>query len=337
MLKIGVDISKLTFTVARRLDNEKVKVTNFKYTDAGIADFLATLLKDSYILMEHTGQYELRLCQTLVKAGFKVSLVSGQTIRHYANSKGFSNKTDKQDAKAILMYAEKESENLRLYEIPSEDIAKMKQYRGLLDKMKKDKQALENQLDAHRHNPQSDAFVTASYENRIVQISEEIKCLNIQIDSVANSDKKFDTSIPASVPGIGKGIASELVMAVQTFKDFDENAISPMLKLIGLSPSSRESGTSVKGSRKLAKGGFAMLRKSLYMGAVSAVTRKGSKNVFREMYLDLRAKGKCFKVAITAIMAKMARVAFTLMAKEKRYDEQKHRAAAKRPQMVISK
>jgi transposase len=337
MTKIGIDIAKLTFVVARYLPTKKVKFDTYAYTDAGMSDFIEGLPTDAHVVMEYTGQYELRLAQSLVKSGFQVSLVSGQVIRHYAKTKGFTNKTDKQDARAILMYAEKESESLRFYRIPSDDIAKMKQYRSLLGKIKKDKQALENQLYAHLQNPQADKYVTASFENRIVQVKEEIDALILQINTIVDSTKDFDSSIPDSVPGIGKAVADEMVMAVKTFQDFNEDAIDSMIKLVGLSPSSKESGTSVRGSRSLAKGGFAALRKSLYMGAVSTVTRKGSKNVFREMYLDLRERGKCFKVAITAIMAKMARVAFTLMAKNQTYDEAKHRAAAGRPKIELSK
>ena len=49
-------------------------------------------------------------------------------------------------------------------------------------------------------------------------------------------------------------------------------------------------------------GGRAHVRSVLYMSAVSAMRHNP---VIREFYQRLRAKGKCFKVAITGCMRKL--------------------------------
>lgn len=71
-------------------------------------------------------------------------------------------------------------------------------------------------------------------------------------------------------------------------------------RLAGLAPVNADSGTKV-GQRKI-KGGRSAVRCALYMGCRSAVRFNPVLKAFHE---QLKARGKCDKVAITAVMRKM--------------------------------
>ncbi|MDP2919741.1 MAG: transposase, partial [Dehalococcoidia bacterium] len=70
--------------------------------------------------------------------------------------------------------------------------------------------------------------------------------------------------------------------------------------LVGLAPINRDSGK-FRG-RRMIQGGRAMVRRALYMPALSAIRFNPA---IRSLYLRLIAKGKLQKVALTACMHKM--------------------------------
>ena len=70
--------------------------------------------------------------------------------------------------------------------------------------------------------------------------------------------------------------------------------------LAGLAPYTRSSGT-YEGKRSI-YGGRARLRKALYLAAVSAVRWS---SWLKDVYVSLRAKGKCAKVALIACARKL--------------------------------
>jgi len=331
MERIGIDMSKSNFLVARLTAPKKYNYSHVINKDEPIAEFLNGFEASStHLVMEHTGNYEMKLVVAALDRGFKVSVVSGARVRHFAKMRGVSAKTDKQDAKMILEYAMLEGEKLEDFTFPPEDIAEIKQLRHILDDLKVRKRALVNKQESGKLNPQYSKNVDDYFERELAFIDSEIEMFEQKIAQFIQADDKLsDTRIPRSVPGIGPAIAAEIVLFANLFKDFKIENISKMLKLIGLSPTNNESGT-LRGKGTVAKGGYSTLRNKLYMGAVACVTRKKADNPFKDFFLRLRSNGKSFKVSIVAVMAKIAKVVFTLMINQQRYDKAKH-------QIVVAK
>ena len=324
----GIDISKSKFDVASHDTNSKIKSTSFKYDSAGMSTFIVSLPVQSHLVMEYTGNYELRLAHELLNAGHKVSIVSGATIRQFANMKKISNKTDKQDAKSILLYAEKFEAELPIYKVCEPEIAKIKQLRSLLEDLAKRKQMAVNQRDSHLLIPNAYEKVTESYDRQVESLTEEIADVEKEIAAIRTDEIKFDRAIPMSVTGIGPKTTAELEMLMLTATDITIENVSKIVKLVGLAPSVHQSGSSVRGAAKVSRGGYASLRKSLYMCAMRTATHKKEDNPFKDFYLSLRSEGKCFKKAIVAVMAKMLRVTLTLIIKGEKYSIEKHRLAS---------
>jgi transposase len=323
---IGIDVSKSSLVVARKdASSGKYSYSLVANTTEAITSFLAELTpSETRLVMEYSGNFEMRLVELALDRSFKVSIVSGRTIRHFAKMRGVSAKTDKQDAKMIQQYAEMESNKLQDYQFPDEEISILKQRRKLLDDLKKQRRALVNKLEATKLNRKPDELVTSILIEQIDGLDEKIAIIEAHIRQIVQADKILsDVTIPKSVPGIGAALADEFILFGRSFGGIALENIPKMIKLMGLSPANNESGT-IKGDRRLVRGGYSSLRSKLYMGALSSVTRKNSKSPFRDYYLRLRAKGKPFKLAIVAVMAKMARVALTLIIKQEKYDCTKH-------------
>jgi transposase len=324
MERIGVDISKLSF-IAAYVQGGKYVFEKVLNTIEGIRAFLDKFdPAHTHLVMEYTGNYEMKLALEAQSRGFKVSIIAGSCIRHFAKMRGSTAKTDKEDARNIHKYAVLEGDQLPDFSLPPVEIAHLKQLRQRLNDLQVHRQSLINKLDSNKLNPQSYPFLVQQLERSIDFNNTEIELIEQQIAELTQADDQLsDTRIPQSVPGIGPKIAAELALFAKLFKDFEIENIPKMIKVIGLSPTSNQSGN-FKGKGTIAKGSYAALRHRLYMGAVACVTNPRTNNSFKEFYLHLRRSGKPFKCAIVAVMAKMVKVAFTLMISRQMYDKNKH-------------
>jgi transposase len=122
-----------------------------------------------------------------------------------------------------------------------------------------------------------------------------------------------------SVPDFGPKTVAVLraeLGEVSRFKNLDQAVAST-----GLDLTVRESGM-WKGKAKLSKRGSGLLRKMLYMAAVSCLRRKDSP--FRAYYEALVARGLKGRKALVAVMRKMVGVAYSLLKnKDAKYDPSK--------------
>ena len=85
--------------------------------------------------------------------------------------------------------------------------------------------------------------------------------------------------------------------------------------LVGVAPMNCDSGA-MRGQRRI-RGGRSSVRNTLYMAAVAAVR---SNRDFAAFYERLRENGKPFKVAITAVIRKLAIVANTLITENRKWE-----------------
>ena len=85
--------------------------------------------------------------------------------------------------------------------------------------------------------------------------------------------------------------------------------------LVGVAPMNCDSGA-MRGQRRI-RGGRASVRNTLYMAATAAVR---SNQDFAAFYNRLRENGKPFKVAITAVIRKLAIAANTLVAENRKWE-----------------
>ena len=106
-----------------------------------------------------------------------------------------------------------------------------------------------------------------------------------------------------TIKGIGRISAICLLTFFRTYKDTSRPEITA---LAGLDPTRTESGTSVKGRRKISKGGSSTTRKILYFPVLNCIQHNKK---IRAFYERLVSNHKPKKLAVIAAMRKLLLIA----------------------------
>lgn len=96
--------------------------------------------------------------------------------------------------------------------------------------------------------------------------------------------------------------------------------VNQFIAFAGLSPQVRQSGTSINGKGKLTRYGHRKLKAALYMPAVSAYRS----NAFQPFVKRLAEQGKPKMVIISALMRKLAKIAYYVYKSAKPFDAARH-------------
>ncbi|WP_400263113.1 IS110 family transposase [Sphingobacterium sp. SG20118] len=239
---IGIDVSKISFTVAYPTENA-YRLEIFKNENKGIRMFITTLHEDNYhCVLEATGTYSTLLVYLLQEAQIAVSMVNPKQINHFAKMMLSVTKTDNLDAKLIALYGEKMKPDI--YKMPSLTIQGLRQKRTLLRQFKKQLRMLLNVQKSFLALPKVDNTANKALKKSIAFIEKQIQELNL--DMVAVTRAQFSTQLDhlTSIKGIGNGVATALIMATGGFEYFD--SAKKFAKYIGVFPSYQQSGTSIK-------------------------------------------------------------------------------------------
>jgi len=121
-----------------------------------------------------------------------------------------------------------------------------------------------------------------------------------------------------SIPGIACLTAMRLYSVY-----FDQHRFRGAPQLVayaGLCPAQRLSGTSVHGKPSIAMAGNAQVRQWLYMSALSVLRYDPD---FAQWAGELKARGKCGRVIVVAIMRKLLHVVHGVLTSDEDYDPRK--------------
>jgi transposase len=109
----------------------------------------------------------------------------------------------------------------------------------------------------------------------------------------------------ASIKGIGQTTAQAFVTLFGDFSSFE--CAKAFAKFLGLTPSEFSSGKSVRGRRYITKKGNSKIRALLFNCARSAMKHNPTCKALYQRIID---KEKSGKIALTAVMHKLARIVF---------------------------
>ena len=312
MTYVGIDVSKATFVVA--YSSAKGSRTNsFKNTIKGIHEFIQTIsVAEHHCVLEATGNYSSLLVYLLSEAGIAVSLENPLKIKNFARVMLSVTKTDEIDARLIAMYGEKMQP--APYKLRSDTILVLKQKRTVIRQLKKQFVATRNLKGSMEALPFFDPKCKKTIEKTITFLEKQIKELEEELASLAQSEYKKQMDLLTSIKGIGVTLAAALIMATGGFTYFD-NA-KQLTRYLGLSPTYQQPGTSVNVKGHINRNGDSSLRSQLYVAAFASLRC----NVECKACFDrLRSKGKPGKVALIAVANKLVRQAFAIVTQEKLY------------------
>ena len=306
----GVDISKDVFDVFGSLAGH----CQFKNTELGFHAFAKALPKNALVVMEATGYYHYRLAQFLDKKGVAVSVVNPLSVKRFIQMKLAKVKTDKSDAKAICEYAQ--MSEMPLYSAVTDVQAECLQLFRLLDNYLKKRTATKNKMHGEETLGIPSSFVYRSLKRDLKHLKKEVDGIEKRLLKLVKEDQQEQLTLLKSIPGLGEKTALFLIVSTDGFAKFER--AGQLCSYVGITPTIRESGSSVRGRSRISKVGNKKLRNLLFLCAFSACKYN---RACREIYERIVAKGKSKKLALIAVANKLLKQAFAIIKSGRPYDE----------------
>jgi transposase len=288
---VGLDVSKETFEYHLRPSR---LADSLPRSPVGIRQLISRLREFpvELIVMEATGGYEKLLAAELAAARLPVVIVNARQVRDFAGATGRLAKNDRLDAEVISHFAEAVRPQVRpLPDADSEAFAELVARRRQLIELRT--------AETNRLQMAVAKKVKRSIQCLLKELNAQLEELDQDLDDTIRSSPiwKEKDDLLRSVPGVGPGTSRALLAEMPELGRLNRRQSAA---LSGLAPYDHDSGK-LKGLRCIS-GGRAPVRSALYMAALTAI-RKNPK--VRALFRRLRAKGKKFKVAITACMRKL--------------------------------
>ena len=289
---VGVDVSEGRLDVHLLPAGERA---SFAHDPRGIGRLVAWLAATDrpLVAVEATGGLERPLVAALDRAALAVAVVNPRQVRDFARAAGLLAKTDRLDARALALFAER----LR----PQPRAARSGEDAALVALVLRRRQLVEaREAERNRRRRATDPTLLGSLDAHLGWLVQEIARLDAALAALVERTTAWRerARLLASVPGVGAVTAASLLALLPELGRLDAKAIA---SLAGLAPFARDSGL-MKGRRTIG-GGRKAVRGALYMATTLVATRHNPR--IRAFYGRLRAAGKPAKLALTACMRKL--------------------------------
>jgi transposase len=285
----GLDIHKATLQF--HLLGRDTELPN---TPAGHRKLLALLAAQpgSHLICEASGGYERRVVDALHAGGIPLSVLNPAQARHFARALGQCAKTDPLDARLLSACG------AALNPAPTApQSAEVRQMNELV----RYRQQLIEKLVAERQQAEAIELPILRRQSRALvrRLESDLEKLDVLLRKTAAASPALSQKLVrlTSIPGVGEQTAFTLLAEMPELGSLNRRQGAA---LAGLAPHVRQSGQWT--GKAFIHGGRAPVRKALYMAALSACRLHPP---LRRFYQRLRANGKPFKIAITAVMRKL--------------------------------
>ncbi len=306
----GINISKNVFDCYGSIQGH----LQFKNDELGFKKFHKILPKNSLVVMEATGYYHYRFAQFLYKKGVCVSVVNPLSIKRFIQMKLAKVKTDKSDAKSICNYGL--TQEVPLYNALTDVQSECLQLFRLMDNYLKTRTAVKNKIHGEEVLGIPSKFVYRSLLNTRKYLDKQLNAIDVKLLTLVKKDQQKQLTLLQSIPGIGLKTALFLIVVTDGFTKFE--TASQLCSYAGITPTIRESGSSVRGRARISKVGNRKLRNLLFLCSFSAYKHnKGCKDMFER----ITNKGKSKKLALIAVSNKLLKQSFAIVKSGISYDE----------------
>lgn len=316
---IGFDISKNTVDVAILINDGSIIYLTIDNNEKGFHQLLNKLtslkLTHPVFCMEATSVYYEAIADFMTDNGYRVHVVNPLKIKHYARQKFNRTKTDKQDARIIAQYLQREHQDLLPYVKPTQEQYQTRRAITALRQLNKDRNAVQNRLAICQ-----DPFLIELLKQQQAQIESLIEQLESHLEQLAQTTQQQTQQKLKSIPSVGKTTALVLTHYLHMYR-FDK--LSQFIAFSGLSPQQEQSGSSVRKRDKLSFYGNRILKSALYMPALVCLRR----GYFGRFVQRLQTKNKPKMVIVCALMRKLATIAWHLWHKQETFNPERHQMA----------
>ena len=286
----------------------------FKNDASGFKLFLKSLPKKTLVVMEATVYYHYLLAQFLFKQSVLVSKVNLLSVKRFIQMKLAKVKTDKSDAKAICEYGQ--INEVRLYNALTAVQSECLQLFRLMDSYLKKRTATKNKIHGEDVLGIPSKYVYRSLTRIKKYLDKEILGIETKLLSLVKQDQQVQLTLLTSIPGIGLKTALFMIVITDGFEKFENS--KQLCSYAGITPTIRESGSSVRGRSRISKVGNRKMRNLLFLCSFTAC--KHNKGC-RDIYERIVNKGKSKKLALIAVSNKLIKQSFAIAKSGLPYDE----------------
>ena len=153
--------------------------------------------------------------------------------------------------------------------------------------------------------------------NRFLQqLEKELDKIKSKLESLVRKTQVDQQEQLTSIPGMWKKTAMLLIVLTNGFTSF-ENA-RQLCCFTGITPTIRQSGTSVRGRSRISKVGNRKLRNLLFLCSFTACKYN---KACKELYERIVEQGKSKKLALIAVCNKLLKQAFAIAKSGTYYQE----------------
>ncbi len=303
---IGIDVSKAKLDVCALFEG-KTRKKIVENSESGFKQLQSWISKNNiespHICMESTGCYSEGVAEFFHNLGFKVSIVNPLRIRAFRKSCLIRQKTDKIDALLIAEFCR--MHNPSFWNPKSSDVKELHEIDNRIESLKIELNRASNALE--KKLPK---FVQKSIKSEINFLNKQIEKLEQEIQKIIerNAELKQKFELLTDIKGVGEKTALAILTSMPDVSNFKKSG--QFTAFVGVTPSHKESGTSVKGKSHISKIGTQSVRKTLYMSAINV---KNYNPHFQKFVQKLQRKGKPPKVIICAVMRKLIAIFFGML------------------------
>ena len=299
----GIDVSKDSLDFFMDTLDIKLRVDN---NNKGIKAIIRLCKRHNVklVALEATGKYHRLAHEMLYEIGIPIAVINPFRSRKFADSMGKFAKTDTIDAEVIAQFAKRME--------PEITIPPTEKYKALRDLHTARRQVLDEIGNLKRQLHTTDHVLAIRQIKARIKMAERHKeAFEKEIKSVINEapDMKRKFDILTSIPGVGTTTAAILIADLSELGRVNAKQIAA---LVGVAPMNWDSGA--KHGNRMIRGGRKSARNALYMCAVSCSRRS---NPLGSFYRQLIKRGKKPKVALTAVIRKLAILANSLIAEDR--------------------
>lgn len=321
---IGIDVSKEKLDLCVLKEGEILLEQELVNSSTEIKKFFLEILKEHtaesvIVCAEYTGIYTHILCSVCSEIKLDLWLENPYIVNR---SLGLTrNKNDKLDAKRISFYAKRNIDKAQLFLLPDKVIASLQLLLKERDMYVVDKAKYQAQLTDQKRFISAEDY--AGKKERLDYLMNDLKKIiekiDVKIRELIDSDDtlKRQHKLLLSVEGVGKNIATKMLVETNRFKNFKNG--NSFCCHIGVAPFEYTSGSSVRSKRKVSQKADKEMKKKLHLGALSVLRKKDSE---LKAYYDRKvAEGKNKMSVINAIRAKIILRMFSVIKNDRLYEK----------------
>lgn len=322
---IGIDVSKATLDWAVFDGKTVILQTQSLNSEAGIKVVLKLIrtlpdftAQTSITCSEHTGIYNALILAQLSAAGFPLWLESSLQLKQAGGLQ--RGKSDQIDAVRIAEYAFRFRDRLRLWQPPRQLLQDLTSLSALRQRLLLIRSQLQQPIDEQAgftHSSQQKQLIK-NCQGSLKAINADLAQVDKQIAQLIDRDDRLKAlfALVTSIPGIGVGTATEVILATDEFK-----AITDPKKLAchaGVAPFEYRSGTSVRGKTRVSQHARKRLKSLFHMAAMSAIQLKGE---LQDYYRRKVAEGKNKMLVLNAVRNKLIHRIFAVVRRGEKYEK----------------